>query len=248
MEETRPTPAGTDRAMASTGDLAGVDGCRAGWVVVRAALPDGSPRAGLLAEVDALLLADDAPLLCAIDMPIGLPDSGPRPCDRQARRLLGPGRGSSVFPAPIRPMLAAADHPEASALGRRIDGRGLTIQAWNLMPRIRGLERLLAAQPQLQGRLREAHPELIFQLWAGRPLLHGKRHPEGRAERLALVEARWPGAWQRERSRLPRGGWSDDDLLDAFACLHAAQRLHAGIARVLGGERDGCGRVMEICA
>lgn len=230
------------------GDLAGVDGCRGGWLVVRAPLGEGQPWAVLLADVADLLLAADAPLLTAIDMPIGLPEAGARPCDRLARRLLGPGRGSSVFPAPIRPMLAAASQAEASAIGRRIDGRGLPIQAWNLMPRIRALDALLALNPAVAARLREAHPELIFRLWGGRPLAWAKRRPEGRAERLALVEARWPGAWARCRAGLPRGGWADDDLLDAFACLHAAQRLHGGDATVLGGEKDGCGRVMEICA
>ncbi|MFM7393648.1 MAG: DUF429 domain-containing protein [Cyanobium sp.] len=233
---------------ADAADLAGVDGCRAGWLVVRAPLQGGQPSAALLTDVADLLLPDDAPLLTAIDMPIGLPDAGARPCDRLARRLLGPGRGSSVFPAPIRPMLAAVSHAEASAIGRRIDGRGLTIQAWNLMPRIRLLDGLLAQESALAARVREAHPELIFRLWGGRPLGWAKRRPEGRAERLALVEARWPGAWARCRAGLPRGGWADDDLLDAFACLHAAQRIRAGAATVLGGEKDGCGRVMEICA
>ncbi|MEB3165551.1 MAG: DUF429 domain-containing protein, partial [Cyanobacteriota bacterium] len=144
---------------ARLGDLAGVDGCRGGWLVVRAALADGQPRAALVVDVADLLLPADAPLLTAIDMPIGLPEAGARPCDGQARRLLGPGRGSSVFPAPIRPMLAAANHAEASAIGRRIDGRGLTIQAWNLMPRIRALDALLAQDCGLAGRLRESHPE-----------------------------------------------------------------------------------------
>ncbi|MCS5691850.1 DUF429 domain-containing protein [Cyanobium sp. FGCU-6] len=235
-------------SQAVSGDLAGVDGCRAGWLVVRAPLAGGEPRADLLADVANLLLGRGAPVLTAIDMPIGLPDAGARACDRQARRLLGPGRGSSVFPAPIRPMLQAVSQAEASAIGRRIDGRGLTIQAWNLMPRIQMLDGLLAREPALATRLREAHPELIFQLWAGRPLAWAKRRPEGRAERLALVQSRWPGAWARCRAALPRGGWADDDLLDAFACLHAAGRLHCGVATVLGGEKDGCGRVMEICA
>lgn len=231
-----------------SGDLAGVDGCRAGWLVVRAPWGGGEPRAALLADVADLLLGPEAPGLTAIDMPIGLPDAGARPCDRQARRLLGAGRASSVFPAPIRPMLKAANQAEASAIGRRVDGRGLTIQAWNLMPRIRALDGLLALDPALAARLREAHPELIFQLWAGRPLAWAKRRPEGRAERLALVESCWPGAWARCRAALPRGGWADDDLLDAFACLHAAGRIRSGAATVLGGEKDGCGRVMEICA
>ena len=37
----------------------------------------------------------------AIDIPIGIPEAGARPADREARALLGPRR-NSVFPAPVR--------------------------------------------------------------------------------------------------------------------------------------------------
>jgi predicted RNase H-like nuclease len=43
-----------------------------------------------------------------VNMPIGLPECVALPCDRKARRLLGHPRGTSVFPEPTRPMLAAS--------------------------------------------------------------------------------------------------------------------------------------------
>ena len=45
-----------------------------------------------------------------IDTPIGLPDRaerGGRACDAAARRLLGPGRASSVFSAPVRATMSS---------------------------------------------------------------------------------------------------------------------------------------------
>jgi predicted RNase H-like nuclease len=108
--------------------LAGVDGCRTGWVVV-------TERSAAVAPTFAAVLAalpDDA--IVAVDMPIGLADRyepGGRECDRQARRLLGRGRGSSVFPAPPRPALGARTLAEA-----RERGWPATLQALHLLPKI----------------------------------------------------------------------------------------------------------------
>ncbi len=184
--------------------------------------------------------------LMAIDMPIGLSDAGPRRCDQEARRVLGHPRGSSVFPAPIRPMLHALDYGDACAIGRASDGRALSRQAWNLLPRIRQLDDLLQRRRPWQERIGEAHPEVIFQLWAGRPLEHGKRQREGHRLRRTLIEDRWPGVVEACSAQLPRGGWAPDDLLDALACLRAAERRAEGLALVLGGDPDGTGLPMAI--
>lgn len=227
-------------------ELVGIDGCRGGWLCV-IQRTGGDLQARILTDLAPLLAAvSDGPAQVAVDMPIGLPEAGPRPCDRQARRLLGHPRGTSVFPAPIRPMLAAASHAEACAIGRARDGRGLTIQAWNLLPRIRQLDALLCGELARPGLIREAHPELIFLLWAGQSLAHAKRSAAGRAERQALIEAASPGAPERCRRQLPPRGWAADDLLDALACLRAAARLRGGQALVLGGECDALGLPMEI--
>lgn len=70
--------------------VAGVDRCRGGWVVVGAhegrveavLLPDGHALGALALEFDVL----------AVDIPIGLSDTGRRRCDLEARRLLGRAR------------------------------------------------------------------------------------------------------------------------------------------------------------
>ena len=186
------------------------------------------------------------PWLLSIDMPIGLSEAGPRRCDQEARRFLGHPRGTSVFPAPIRPMLPAPDYGEACAIGRASDGRALSRQAWNLLPRIRQLDDLLQRRIPWRQRIGEAHPEVIFQLWAGQPLEEGKRQLGGRRQRRELIEARWPGVVAAATAQLPRGGWAADDLLDALACLRAAERRATGIALELGGDPDGTGLAMAI--
>lgn len=218
-------------------ELRGVDGCRAGWLWLSQAVGAGSLRsAPVLARLipDAMALADGAEAaITAIDIPIGLVDGRPRRCDQEARRRLGPRR-SSVFPAPPRAVLEAHDHGDACRRARALDGRGVSVQTWNIVPKVRQVDALLRQQPALVSRFREVHPELAFLAWnGGWPLAHGKRSREGRAERLALCEQDFPGAWEAIRGRFPRAAVADDDILDALALLRSAGRLWRGEATVL---------------
>jgi hypothetical protein len=105
--------------------LAGVDGCRGGWIAV---IDDGGRlESRVFADWLRLMLEFQRATLIGVDIPIGLPGRDSRQCDIEARRRLGPPRGSSVFPAPVRGVLTdGLSYQEASDLHRRIDGRGLT--------------------------------------------------------------------------------------------------------------------------
>jgi predicted RNase H-like nuclease len=227
--------------------LRGVDGCRAGWLAV-AAGPEGPLQSAEL-HADAASLLAGPWNLSAIDMPIGLPGAEPRACDQLARQRLGIRR-SSLFPAPPRLCLDAPDHAEACRLCRQEQGIGLSLQSFHLLAKIRDLDQQLRADGARALRVVETHPELGFCLWnGGRPLAHGKRSREGFAERLALVESEFPGAWQAIRPRWRRRDVADDDILDALAALRSARRLHHGEALSLpDGEppRDACGLPMRI--
>jgi predicted RNase H-like nuclease len=206
--------------------VAGVDGCRGGWVVAT------DDRLFVARNIHEVLALDVA--VIAIDMPIGLPDAGPRACDVVARRRLGPRR-SSVFATPVRATLAATDYPDALARHRAADGRGLSKQAYNLLPKIREVD-AHAADP----RLHESHPELAFARLLGHPAAHAKRSPSGRAERLAALGL-------TAISRLP--GAAADDVLDALALVHTARHIAAGTGERLGdGARDARETTMAVWA
>lgn len=232
--------------------LQGVDGCKGGWLRVRAQMPE---RDGPIRRVEASvhqeashLVGEESPLpLTAIDIPIGLTERGQRACDHQARALLGPRR-SSVFAAPLRPVLVAASYGEANGLSRQLQGRGLSLQSFHLLAKIRQVDHLLQHNSALRHCLLEAHPELCFRQWnGGTPMAHGKVKPEGRSQRLALVESLFPGQFERCRAELPRAAVADDDLLDAFALLRSALRWARGQAEWVGVEdRDSCELPMRI--
>lgn len=224
-----------------SGLVAGVDGCRGGWVVVTADL-EGSDAARVevcatFAEVAAL-----GHRMVAVDMPIGLPRARPRACDLAARRVVGPRR-SSVFPAPVRAVLDAVDYPDALHRSRAASGKGLSKQAWFLVPKIREVDAVVRAAGQ--HRVREAHPESAFVALAG-GFLPPKRHPEGAALRRRLVELALQELADALTAPPPRGA-APDDVLDAAVLVWTARRLVRGDATVLGdGETDDVGLRMEI--
>lgn len=204
----------------------GVDGCPAGWAV---ATDDGALHVVTsLADVLAL-----APGVVGIDMPIGLTEAGPRACDALARRAIGPRR-ASVFPTPVRAALAAQTHAEASALHRAADGRGLSAQAFGILPRIRDVDAFLRAQPDAAARVVEVHPEVSFAAMNGSAgLAHAKKTAEGRAERLALLAPAFGAAPETAGRGVPRSALALDDVLDAFAALWSARRVASGTAHRL---------------
>jgi predicted RNase H-like nuclease len=228
------TPASSD----PTALVAGVDGCRRGWVV--AVTPAAGPAPVLsIAVVDHIGAVFDrvrAGELVAVglDMPIGLPEGGVRACDVATRARLG-RRRSSVFPTPPRPVLGSADHAEAVRRSRAIDGRGLSIQAFNLLAKIGEVD--AAIDPSLTEAVVEAHPESVFAELAGAPLATTKRTARGRADRLELLRGPFPDSTPALTSRLR--GAAPDDVLDAVAAAWTARRWASGTALVLGdGTRD----------
>src|SRR3982074_587064 len=95
--------------------LAGVDGCRPGWVVAFAQAFDSGMHVRIVPRFADVLAAPEAPSIVAVDIPIGLPErAGPggRAAEHAVRPLLG-ARQSSVFSVPSRAALATADYGQA---------------------------------------------------------------------------------------------------------------------------------------
>lgn len=212
--------------------LAGVDGCRGGWLCVSEAVGGGDLRSEVFASAEALLQQSPAPVMMAIDIPIGLVERGERECDRLARALLG-RRAACVFTAPTRDMLLAGSHAEASALRLQAEGKKVPIQAWSFVERIREFDRAL--KPEHQARVREVHAELCFmELNAGEPIAHAKKDPVGReARRSRLASEFGAQAFEQLRRRHRAAEVADDDILDALAALFTARRIHRGHACVV---------------
>ena len=228
--------------------LIGADGCTGGWITAERL--DGSMRWARIERLEVLFERASAPGVLAVDAPIGLLERGSRDCDVAARAVLGPRR-SSVFPAPLRPLLATASYAEASRLRREIEGKGLSRQTWGILPKIRELDDLLRSNAAARAVTREVHPELSFlKLSRDRPLGASKRTAEGRAERLALLRGWCGDAVERALADRRALACAADDILDAFAALWSAERIARGVAISLPPEppRDAVGLPMAISA
>lgn len=216
--------------------LAGVDGCRAGWIAVI-----GSTHETLRIEVFArfahLLASMPEDAIVAVDMPIGLPariGAGGRGPEQAIRPLLG-ARQSSVFSIPARSAVEATDYRAAceAALATSDPPRKVSRQAFGLFPKILEIDALMTRE--MEHCVYEVHPELAFWRLNGERAMtlpkkiKGSVNPEGMAERRTLLAA--SGFPTQILDADPPRGAAADDLLDACACHMIARRLADGAAK-----------------
>jgi predicted RNase H-like nuclease len=181
----------------------------------------------------------------AIDIPIGLPESGSRVADVEARRHVGPRR-NSVFPAPARAVLGATTYAEACARSRQASGKAISKQLFNILRKIAEVDALVT--PALQERFVEMFPEWSLAVLAGAPMAQPKTTAAGRAERMAVLGVVFGERELGGHLRRPPPGARADDVLDAFAGAWTARRLVRGCAVRVGGDLDARGLRMEMVA
>ena len=207
-----------------TARVAGVDMAGGGWAVV--VLEDDRVVDAFRCESFAEALHVDASVV-GVDIPIGIPDSPPRPADVAARRFVGP-RASSVYPTAIRAVLEAPTYAEARVVAVELTGKSVSAQSYALRHRILEVDE----HARHDQRVIEVHPEVSFSELASRPLLPKKR-TDGQAERRALLE----DAGIELPASVPR--IAEPDLLDATVAAWSARRYAAGEALPLPEGHEG---------
>lgn len=236
--------------------LAGLDGCRAGWIAVFIRPVGDEVRVTVVPHFSNI--ASMQPAIIAVDMPIGLPERGSyggREAENAVRPLLG-ARQSSVFSVPSRAAVYATDYGDARriALSTSEPPRSVAKQLFNIAPKIREVDAALRADPALAARTFEIHPEVAFWRFNDeKPLTEPKKiksrpyEPGLALRRTLLIAAGLPRAII---DSTPPKGADADDLLDALACAAVARRIHAGIAQPFPdpAPRDAYGLPMAIWA
>lgn len=194
------------------------------------------------------ILNEHPTAIIAVDIPIGLMDVGSRTCDQRAREYLKPHRSASVFSAPLRDMLTARSHAEASAMRRKLEGKGMSIQAFAITAKIREVDSVLQRRVEPVN-VYEVHPEVSFaRLNGGAPIEYSKKTAAGRQFRSTLLEQAFPGTLSRPLNAGNRSRAASDDVIDSLAALWSASRIASGSAVVFDGEpsHDRIGRRMSI--
>lgn len=221
-------------------NIAGINGCKGGWFCIFEEVSSRHIASKIFPTIEDLVRHVEALDVVAIDVPIGLTDRGPRACDVAARKMLGPKRGPSVFPAPVRPTLGAKTYEEASQLSLEAQGKKLSKQAWAIYPKIRQLDELLRSRPDLCDKIFEVHPEVSFCAWNNmEPIVEPKKKGPGAAKRKALVDAHFgAAAFEAIRGRYTKTDVADDDIYDAFAALWTAERVVRGDSTTLPADAE----------
>lgn len=227
--------------------VAGIDGCRGGWVAVIA--DADRPQQAFLAHAHDILrlLRGEGVDFALVDMPIGFVD-GPEPRDVDtAMRSFLKGKASSVFPTPCRAALQAYDYWDASEINEKSLARRLPKQTFMLFPKMREVDE--AVREIGQAHLREGHPEVSFAILNGSPVLTRKREKDGVADRTRLLaEAGIPS--ETLLKSLKRGAMAEDDILDAAALFWSAARFvrDSHITFPPNPSRDSVGLEMSVIA
>lgn len=241
----------------STPLVAGVDGCRGGWVAIF--FPLGLPGRASMVKVESFagLLTPALGLqFLAVDMPIGLPDHvGPegRGPEQAVRKLLGP-RQSSVFTVPSRAAVYCEEYRQACevALQTSEPAKKVSKQCFYLFPKIREIDGLMSSG--LESRVYEVHPEVaLWRLNGCEPMSLPKKvksspNGPGLDQRQSLLEQYGFERAFLEQQRPP--GVGRDDFLDAAANSLIAQRIARGEAEPFPADyrADGKGLRMAIWA
>ena len=201
----------------------GIDGCPSGWIAV-AWDGSGSATAYFLPRLEALpSLVPDAAVV-AIDIPIVIPEAA-RSAEAALRSFLGPRR-SSVFATPPQAAMDADDYASANRAARAATGKGISRQAWALVPKIR---EAVAWIPEAGIPVIEAHPEGCFAALLGAPASASKKTWAGMTQRLGALTA--AGFELSDIDETAARAALTDDLLDAAVTAWTAARFHRGEAR-----------------
>ena len=207
--------------------IAGVDGCKSGWICITRELVTGSIDSAVFGDAQQLLRQTLEHSIITVDIPIGLTELEPRQCDLEARKILGKRR-SSVFPAPIRPVLYMETYQEANSAHKQITGKGISKQSYAICKKILEFDRILSENPALQKKIKEVHPEVCF--WAlnkKKPMSHNKKTTDGLINRRKLiVDYFGDETLKTSRSKHFYKDVADDDIHDAFAALWTAERIY----------------------
>lgn len=237
--------------------VAGVDGCKAGWIAVLRNLADPTDLHLHLFPAFADIAGFEPHLgIIAVDMPIGLPEnlgSGGRGPEKAARKHLGE-RQSSVFTVPSRAAVYETDYRQACFTAEKTSEppKKVSKQCFYLFPKMREIDALMT--PRLEERVYEVHPELAFWRLNGETEMSlpkkvkSRANPAGLDQRQDLLVSKGlPSGFLDQK---PPRGCGRDDLLDAAANSLIAERIFQGQAEPFPKDfrRDDRGLRMAIWA
>jgi predicted RNase H-like nuclease len=200
--------------------VVGADGCSGGWFTI-SIIDFDNVNLSLFPDIYTLWKSNENASLILVDIPIGLKDKckEERLCDLEARKILGRKRAMSVFPAPCRSTLYAKDYRDACRTNKKMTARKISIQTWNIIPKIKEVDSLIIESINARYKIKETHPEICFLAFKGKPMKYSKKIKSGFNERKELLNSIYPPTNDIIKHALntyKRKEVKKDDILDAL--------------------------------
>ncbi len=210
--------------------IVGIDGCKYGWIAIRIT-EDAQFNISKHSNITSIFKDYPNAEKYLIDMVIGLADKNhPRDIEGLARQKLKPNRVSSVFTPPCRDAVYENSYELAKEKNKAILGKAFSIQAWNIVPKIRELDEFILKNVDLKNKIFEAHPEVCFaSLNDKTPMIFKKKEKEGIEERLNLLQSLFSKSreiFEQGNTQFLKKDVKSDDIIDA---LGLAITGHLGI-------------------
>ncbi|MFA5668285.1 MAG: DUF429 domain-containing protein [Balneolaceae bacterium] len=164
----------------------GIVGCKIGWLLI--SFDEDGALYKTLQTADELSAAFTEYDRIFIDMPIGLEDENlDRECDLLMRKSVGADYAAKVLTPPIRPALDAPSYVEANMISFDYTEVQLSLETWNIVPKIQMVDGLLQSNPDFREKVLESHPEFLLQKLNGGVIFQKSNLKRGVRHRLELV-------------------------------------------------------------
>lgn len=214
----------------------GIDGCPSGWFAIT--LSTEEPKYWIIEGKDGLREVFENYDRIFIDIPIGIEtESYVRRVDDELRESLGPEYQASVFNPPIKSALYAPTYAEACMQSYQVTEKKVSIQSWNITPKIRMVDELLHENEEFREKVLESHPELLFKMInGGNSLLQKKNTKEGLRHRRHLIknyEEELDELYREIKEEYRRNQVTRDDIVDTLIlAIYAEESVEKSIKTI----------------
>ena len=200
--------------------IVGIDGCKYGWIAIKIG-EDAQFSISKHSDFNSIFKEYPSAEKYLVDMVIGLADENhPREVEYFARQKLKPNRTSSVFTPPCRAAVYAKNYDAAKKKNIAILGKSFSIQAWNIVPKIREIDEFILGNEVYKNRIFEAHPEVCFASLNNQiPMVFKKKEKVGIEERINLLQSIFPKSkeiFEQGNTHFLKKEVKSDDLADAL--------------------------------
>lgn len=218
----------------------GVDGFKNGWCCC---IIDKEVSIELFSNFQDLVDKFKSVKSIFIDIPIGLSSSNiERTIDFSVRKLLPINKKSSVFTPPCRESLKMKDHFNGNTVNKKVLGKGISIQAWNIGNKIKDVDTVLTSNLSLNEIVHESHPELCFcHINDYQSLNFNKKTVEGFQERVNIIKKYFPNINELIQSayeEYKKENIKRDDILDAIILAISAREWEKNGSRIIKQKED----------